>query len=206
MKNRRDKAHGKDVWGCDVSRVGDGGMGWKPGRSGSDSGAQRAPGVGGNSPLWANIRPMKTLPSLTKPSPISRDAVDGQQAGKSLETLADRLRSLGVRYAIVFGSVAANQASPDSDIDVAVLARGPLRTVDRERFMTAIAESTGRSVDLIDLSTARGLVLDRALGGREIVCDSTATRSELIVRKLRAADDCRVAEIAAQVARTRLFE
>jgi predicted nucleotidyltransferase len=148
---------------------------------------------------------MKTLPSLTKPSPISRDAVDGQQAGKSLETLADRLRSLGVRYAIVFGSVAANQASPDS-VDVAVLARGPLRTVDRERFMTAIAESTGRSVDLIDLSTARGLVLDRALGGREIVCDSTATRSELIVRKLRAADDCRVAEIAAQVARTRLFE
>jgi hypothetical protein len=77
-----------------------------------------------------------------------------------------------------------------------------LSTADRERFMTAIAESTGRSVAL---STARGLVLNRALGGREIDCDSTATRSELIVRKLRAADDCRVAEIAAQVARTRLL-
>ena len=95
-----------------------------------------------------------------------------------------------MRYASVFGSVAALQAKPDSDIDVAVLNRGPLSTADRERFMTAIAKSTGRSVDLIDLSTARGLVLDRALNGREIVCDSTATRSELIVRKLRAADDC----------------
>jgi predicted nucleotidyltransferase len=106
---------------------------------------------------------MKTLPSLTKPSPVSRDAVDGQQAGKSLETLADRLRSLGVRYAIVFGSVAANQASPDSDIDVAVLARGPLRTVDRDRFMTAIAESAGRCVDLIwqAVYLATGVILQK---------------------------------------------
>lgn len=165
-----------------------------------------SPGIGGDSPLWANIRSMKTLPSAIKPSPNTHDASVDQKAARGLEELADRLRSLGVRYATVFGSVAAKQARPDSDIDVAVLARGPLRTADRERFMTAIAESTGRSVDLIDLSTARGLLLDRALGGREIVCDSTATRSELIVRKLRAADDCRVAEIAAKVARTRLFE
>ena len=143
---------------------------------------------------------MKTLPSAIKPSPNAHPASVDQKAAQGLEKLADRLRSLGARYATVFGSVAANQARPDSDIDVAV------RTADRERFMTAIAESTGRSVDLIDLSTARGLVLDRALGGREIVCDSTATRSELIVRKLRAADDCRVAGIAAKVARTRLFE
>ena len=164
------------------------------------------PGIGGDSPLWANIQSMKTLPSAIKPSPNAHPASVDQKAAQGLEKLADRLRSLGARYATVFGSVAANQARPDSDIDVAVLARGPLRTADRERFMTAIAESTGRSVDLIDLSTARGLVLDRALGGREIVCDSTATRSELIVRKLRAADDCRVAGIAAKVARTRLFE
>ncbi|MEI6546893.1 MAG: nucleotidyltransferase domain-containing protein [Burkholderiales bacterium] len=114
---------------------------------------------------------MKTLPSAIKPSPIAHDAIVGQKAEHGLETLADRLRTLGVRYATVFGSVAANQARPDSDIDVAVLAREPLRTADRERFMTAIAESTGRSVDLIDLSTAGGLVLDRALSGREIVCD-----------------------------------
>ena len=148
---------------------------------------------------------MKTLPSAIKPSQIAHEASVDQKTTQGLERLADRLRSLGVRYATVFGSVAANQARPDSDIDVAVLARGPLRTADGERFVTAIAESTGRSVDLIDLSTARGLVLDRALSGREIVCDSTATRSELIVRKLRAADDCRVSEIAARVARIRLF-
>jgi len=165
-----------------------------------------SPGIGGDSPLWANIRSMKTLPSAIKPSPIARDAIVAQKAEQGFEKLADRLRSLGVRYATVFGSVATLQARPDSDIDVAVLNRGPLSTADRERLMMAITESTGRSVDLIDLSTARGLVLDRALGGREIVCDSTATRSELIVRKLRAADDCRVAEIAAQVARKRLFE
>ena len=27
MKDRRDNAHGKDVWTCDGCRVGDGGMG-----------------------------------------------------------------------------------------------------------------------------------------------------------------------------------
>jgi len=83
-----------------------------------------------------------------KPSPIARDPIVAQKAEQGFEKLADRLRSLGVRYASVFGSVAALQAKPDSDIDVAVLNRGPLSTADRERFMTAIAESTGRSVDL----------------------------------------------------------
>jgi len=149
---------------------------------------------------------MKTLPSAIRPSPVARDAIVDQKAAHGLERLADRLRSLGVRYATDFGSVAALQARPDSDIDVAVLARGPVRTADRERFMTAIAESTGRSADLIDLSIDRGLVLDWALNGQKIVCDSTATRSELIVRELRADDDCRAAEIAAQIARSRLFE
>jgi predicted nucleotidyltransferase len=106
---------------------------------------------------------MKTLPSAIKSSPNAHDASVDQKSAHGLEDLADRLRSLGVRYAAVFGSVAANLASPDSDIDVAVLARGPLRTVDRDRFMTAIAESAGRCVDLIwqAVYLATGVILQK---------------------------------------------
>jgi predicted nucleotidyltransferase len=54
--------------------------------------------------------------------------------------------------ALVFGSVAQRRERADSDLDIAVAARQPLTPVERMNIIAALAEQTGRPVDLIDLS------------------------------------------------------
>jgi predicted nucleotidyltransferase len=119
--------------------------------------------------------------------------------------LAERLQALGARYATVFGSVAAGQARVDSDIDIGVSFGKPMNSPQREAAIAAVGELSGRSVDLIDLESAGGLVLSRALGGIEILCDAPAMRQRMIARLLRAEDDRRVSAQAARVARAGLF-
>ena len=119
--------------------------------------------------------------------------------------LADRLQALGGRYATVFGSVGAGRARADSDIDIGVSFGKPMSSRQREAAIAAVGELSGRSVDLIDLESAGGLVLSRALGGIEILCDAPAMRQRMIARLLRAEDDRRVSAQAARVARAGLF-
>ena len=52
---------------------------------------------------------------------------------------------------LVFGSVAQGRERADSDLDIAVAARQPLILVERMNIIAALAEQTGRPVDLIDL-------------------------------------------------------
>jgi predicted nucleotidyltransferase len=54
--------------------------------------------------------------------------------------------------ALVFGSVAQGRERADSDLDIAVAARQPLTPVERMNIIAALAEQTGRPVDLIDLN------------------------------------------------------
>ena len=54
--------------------------------------------------------------------------------------------------ALVFGSVAQGRERADSDLDIAVAALQPLTPVERMNVIAALAEQTGRPVDLIDLS------------------------------------------------------
>jgi predicted nucleotidyltransferase len=121
------------------------------------------------------------------------------------DVLAARLRAAGAVYATVFGSVAQGRARRDSDIDVAVSFGRPMSSDLRTAMIGIIAEASGRSVDLIDLETAEGLVLARALAGTEIVCDSVATRRRMSDRLLRSEDARRSAAQAARAARARLF-
>ncbi len=102
------------------------------------------------------------------------------------DALASRLRAAGAAYATVFGSVARGQARKDSDIDVAVSFGRPMSADLRMAMTGIIAEACGRSVDLVDLETAQGLILARALGGSEILCDSAATRQRMAGRLLRS--------------------
>ena len=122
------------------------------------------------------------------------------------ERLADRLRAAGVRYATLFGSVARGTEDRESDIDIAVSLGEPLSSDLRAALIGIVADAAGRSVDLIDLETARGLVFARAMGGKEILCDEVATRQRLIGRLLRSEHDRRSATIAARAARAALFE
>jgi predicted nucleotidyltransferase len=52
----------------------------------------------------------------------------------------------------VFGSVAQGCERAGSDLDIAVAARQPLALVEKMDVLAALAEQTGRPVDLIDLN------------------------------------------------------
>ncbi len=119
--------------------------------------------------------------------------------------LAGRLREAGAVYATVFGSVARGEARADSDIDVAVSFGKPMSSDLRMAMMAVVAAVSGRSADLIDLEAAGGLVLARALGGREIYCDDVATRQRMIAKVQRAEDERLSAATAVRAARAGLF-
>jgi len=121
------------------------------------------------------------------------------------DRLASRLRAAGAAYATVFGSLARGEARPESDIDVAVSFGKPMSSDLRLAVTGIVADAAGRSVDLVDLESAGGLILARALGGREILCDSVATRQRMIARLQRSEDDRRSAAMAARTARAGLF-
>lgn len=121
------------------------------------------------------------------------------------ERLAARLHAAGAMYATVFGSVAKGAARPESDIDVAVSFGKPMTNDLRMAVTGLITEVAGRSVDLIDLEKAAGLILARALGGTEILCDSVAVRQRMIARLQRTEDDRLSVARAAQHARKGLF-
>ncbi len=53
--------------------------------------------------------------------------------------------------ALLFGSVASGRQRADSDLDIAVAAAQVLTIQERITLVSALAERTGRSVDLIDL-------------------------------------------------------
>ena len=121
------------------------------------------------------------------------------------KTFANRLCAAGAVYATVFGSVARGEERFDRDIDVAVSFGKPMSSNRKMTVMAIIAEVSGRSVDLIDLEKAEGLILAQALGGREILCDSVATRTRMAVRLMRSEDDRMSVARAMRSARKHLF-
>ena len=128
------------------------------------------------------------------------------EAARTLEErLAGRLRAAGAAYAVLFGSLARGEARPESDIDVAVSFGKPMSTDLRMAVTGIVADAAGRSVDLVDLETAKGLILARALGGREVLCDSVAARQRMADRLRRSEDDRLNAAKAARAARAGLF-
>ncbi len=68
---------------------------------------------------------------------------------KQLQEVLTRFPQLVL--ALVFGSVAEGRQRPDSDLDIAVAAKQALTLVEKMDIIAALAEQTGRPVDLIDL-------------------------------------------------------
>lgn len=93
-----------------------------------------------------------------------------------LQNLIAALRRCGVVYAVLFGSAARGELRAASDI--AVAAERPLASEMRYRIIQAIAAVGGRPVDLVDLKTARGVLLARALQGRELFATAFAPRAK----------------------------
>ena len=94
-----------------------------------------------------------------------------------------------VRAVYVFGSQLRGDSRPDSDLDLGVLFRTPQPLAATLMLEQALADATGKKVDLVDASRAGAfLALDIVRGERIVSRDPTETdRFELYV--LRRAGD-----------------
>ncbi|MDO8938771.1 MAG: nucleotidyltransferase domain-containing protein [Methylicorpusculum sp.] len=80
----------------------------------------------------------------------------------------------GITLAILFGSVVTGRQRTDSDLDIAVAMQHPLSADEKMALIQALAEVTGRPVDLIDLTTAPEPLLGQiVLHGRRILGNDT---------------------------------
>lgn len=68
-----------------------------------------------------------------------------------------------VRLAVLHGSVANGTAARDSDLDLAVMAPHVLEADEIIALVTALAQHTGRPVDLVDLRRASRVLLGQIL-------------------------------------------
>lgn len=88
-----------------------------------------------------------------------------------------------LKLAMVFGSVARGTPRPDSDLDIAVArSRGVLTAHERMDIIGALAQETGRPIDLIDLHDVSPALLGQILGHGHRVLGSDTAYGELISR------------------------
>lgn len=87
-----------------------------------------------------------------------------------------------IRLALLFGSVARGRAGPDSDLDLAVDVGYPLSAAQKMTLVTELAASTGRPIDLIDLSNVGEPLLGQILRHGKRLIGLDATYAELLTR------------------------
>lgn len=87
-----------------------------------------------------------------------------------------------IRFALLFGSLARGEARPESDLDLAVSADVPLDAANLARLIEALAEATGRPVDLVDLACVGEPLLGQILTHGMRVLGSDAQHAALISR------------------------
>jgi predicted nucleotidyltransferase len=89
-----------------------------------------------------------------------------------------------ISLAVLFGSVAAGQPRSDSDLDIAVAADQPLTFAEKMAIIQALAEKTGRPIDLIDLATVTEPLLGQIVQHGRRLLGSDTLYGNLINRHL----------------------
>ena len=88
-----------------------------------------------------------------------------------------------LKLAMLFGSQATGQASPDSDIDLGLLFDMPLSGSDKLEIIEAIGTEFGRPVDIVDLFYAPEPVTGQVFKGKRLLGDD-AVYAELLTKHL----------------------
>jgi len=79
-----------------------------------------------------------------------------------------------IRLAILFGSLASNRGTVESDLDLAIDAGRPLGLPLKMNLISELADRIGRPVDLVDLRIAGDPLLGQILRyGKKILGDNT---------------------------------
>lgn len=86
--------------------------------------------------------------------------------------------------ALVFGSVAQGRQRADSDLDIAVAANQALTATEKMDIIAALAEQTGRPVDLIDLKVVAEPLLGQIVRHGRRLFGSDNAYGQLISRHL----------------------
>ena len=84
--------------------------------------------------------------------------------------------------ALVFGSVAKGCQRIDSDLDIAVAAKQALTVDEKMAIIAALAEQTGRPIDLIDLKVVAGPLLGQIVRHGRRLLGSDAEYGRLLSR------------------------
>jgi uncharacterized protein len=84
--------------------------------------------------------------------------------------------------ALVFGSVAQGRQRADSDLDIAVAANQALTATEKMDIIAALAQQTGRPVDLIDLKVVAEPLLGQILRHGRRLFGSDNAYGQLISR------------------------
>jgi len=93
-------------------------------------------------------------------------------------------RHPGIKMAILFGSMAKGQAGYDSDVDLAVAATQPIELEEKMALMEALAEVTGRPIDLIDLTIVGEPLLGQILKRGKRILGTDESYAKLMMRHL----------------------
>ena len=90
----------------------------------------------------------------------------------------------GIRLAILFGSLATGRATPESDLDLAVLMDAPLSAETKMALIGDLSQAMGRPVDLIDLRVTGESILGQILKYGVRLLGNDTDYAELIKRHL----------------------
>ena len=101
----------------------------------------------------------------------------------------DQLRALltgfpQLELALLFGSLAQDRHRTGSDIDIAVAAQQALTATEKIALVEALAERTGRPVDLVDLKVVAEPLLGQILRHGRRLLGSDRAYAQLISRHL----------------------
>jgi predicted nucleotidyltransferase len=112
-----------------------------------------------------------------KAAPQSTQAIDAQ-----LKEVLSHFPNIA--FAMLFGSVALGRQRADSDLDIAVAAKQALAAHEKIALVSALADCTGRPIDLIDLKVVSEPLLGQILRHGRRLMGSDTLYGELISRHL----------------------
>jgi predicted nucleotidyltransferase len=89
-----------------------------------------------------------------------------------------------ISLAVLFGSAVLGRQQPQSDLDIAVAAKRPLTANEKIAIIGALAERTGRPIDLVDLNGVAEPLLGQVVRHGRRILGSDTLYGELISRHI----------------------
>jgi len=99
------------------------------------------------------------------------------------------LQQPSIHFAILFGSVAKQTHTPDSDIDIAIELSRPLTPETKLNLLQAFSELTNRKIDLVDLKTVGEPLLNQILQHGKILKGKKADLVQLSIKNVNMMQD-----------------